>query len=56
MLPEECRTCRFRITVTVCKTFEQEEKQEQYHVCALSYCPYGKAEDKFDVYLDSIGL
>ena len=49
-----CKDCVHRTIIRVFSDLRQEE--EQYHVCMLSYCPFGDAEDKFDRYLDSIGL
>jgi hypothetical protein len=49
-----CRGCVYRTPIKVFSDLKQ--KEEEYHVCVLSYCPFGDAEDKFDEYLDSIGL
>jgi len=49
-----CKDCVHRILVKVFSDLKQEE--EQYHVCVLSYCPFEETGDKFDEYLDSLGL
>jgi hypothetical protein len=42
----KCENCVHRILINVYKTFfePEEEKQEQYYVCVLSYCPYDRPE------------
>jgi hypothetical protein len=54
----KCENCVHRILINVYRIFfdQEEQKQEQYYICALSYCPYDRAEDKFGRYLDSVGL
>lgn len=49
-----CRDCMHRTLIKVFSDLKQ--KEEQYHVCVLSYCPFEVTGDKFDGYLDSIGL
>ena len=53
----KCKNCIHRVLINVYRIFfdPEEQNQEQYYVCVLSYCPY-KMEDRFDKYLDSIGL
>jgi hypothetical protein len=44
----KCENCVHRILINVYRIFfdQEEQKQEQYYICALSYCPYERAEDK----------
>ena len=58
----KCKNCRYRMLVNVCMEFSPPVGQQycvgqkQYCVCMLSYCPFEGTIDKFDKYLDSVGL
>jgi len=42
----KCKNCTHRVFVNVYGMFfdQEEQKQEQYYVCVLSYCPYDRPE------------
>ena len=42
----KCKNCTHRVLINVYRIFfdQEEQKQEQYYVCVLSYCPYDRPE------------